>query len=280
MMNARWTSKPAPSRRGRRRASAPQRWRAQPRRARRPSQRRRRPPPGRQPRAAARTGGSTRPGQPRPPSRPRRHRAERGRDGRTPLSAVPQAPARRPVRPRPDPREEQARHVNGRDNGATRSLPDRGETPQPFSPRTPLPAPGRSAPRKIHPAGKGALARAHPNRRATLTAGLTAAPRTSAVRNRHRGTLPIRRGKAAPPPRDREQPPRNARTGPGQPPEREPRHCTPRICSKNTSLSGTGWLVALRSMSTDLTPSKSKGSEVSKHYSTNHQPPQNKSKPK
>src|ERR1022692_2449170 len=50
--------------------------------------------------------------------------------------------------------------------------------------------------------------------------------------------------------------------------------------SKNTPLAGTGWLVGLRSMSADLTPSKSKGSEVGKHYSPTHQPPKVKTKTK
>jgi hypothetical protein len=39
-----------------------------------------------------------------------------------------------------------------------------------------------------------------------------------------------------------------------------------------------GWLVGLRYAPADLTPSKSKGSEVSKHYSPTHQPPKNKVK--
>src|ERR1022692_4502161 len=50
--------------------------------------------------------------------------------------------------------------------------------------------------------------------------------------------------------------------------------------TKNTPLVGTGWLVGLRSMSADLTPSKSKGSEVGKNYSPTHQPPKIKTKTK
>jgi hypothetical protein len=90
--------------------------------------------------------------------------------------------------------------------------------------------------------------------------------------------LPHPPGKAPPPPGQRVQPPRTPRTAPGQHPERVPRCCMPRFCSKRIPLPGAGWLVGLRSAPADLTPSKSKGSEVSKHYSPTHQPPKNKVK--
>jgi hypothetical protein len=127
---------------------------------------------------------------------------------------------------------------------------------------------------------KRRAARTHPKKRETLTAppGRRRADARGA-RTGHRGHYPIRREKAPPPPGDRGQPPRTPRTGPGQRPERRPCRCMPLTCSKNMPFAGVGWLVGLRSMSTDLTPSKSKGSEVGKHYSPTHQPPK-KTKPK
>jgi hypothetical protein len=68
--------------------------------------------------------------------------------------------------------------------------------------------------------------------------------------------------------------------GPGQHPEREPRHCPPLTCSKNMPLTGAGSMAGLRSAPANLTPSKSKGSEIGKHYSPTHHQPKTKSKPK
>jgi len=190
-------------------------------------------------------------------------------------AAIPQSP-----RPPPPPgyagtRQTQARKAKftGRDKGATRSLPVRGETPQPFSPRTPLPARGRSAPRKVHPVGNGALPRSHRKRRATLTAA--SYPPSRDVPRCKTGTaapLPIHREKAAPPPGDRAQPPRTPRSAPGQSPEREPRHCMPRFCSKRMPLPGAGLLVGWSRVFADLTPSASGESEVGKNSKHSNPP--------
>ena len=169
----------------------------------------------------------------------------------------------------------------GREKGATRSFPDRGETPQPFPPRPP------SRPRSLRspespPRKKRRATRPHPNRRATLTAPGAAPPRgcprcqTQAPR-----ALPFHRGKARRRPEAgptaAAHPPHQPRTAPGT---RTMPLYAPQTFEKYAPCRG-GWLVGLRSMSTDLTPSKSKGgSEVGKHYSPTHQPPKNKVKNK
>src|ERR1019366_6982722 len=99
--------------------------------------------------------------------------------------------------------------------------------------------------------------------------------------NRTSGHYPFTRETPRRRPGRRAQQPRTPRTSPGQHPEREPRRCTPLKYSKNMPLAGAGgWLVGLRSMSPDLTPSQSRESEVGKHYSPTHQPPKNKVKNK
>jgi hypothetical protein len=85
-----------------------------------------------------------------------------------------------------------------------RSSRVQGETPQSFSPRTPIPARGRCAPRKVHPVGNGALARTHPKRRGDpRRARESAAARVPAAQDRRSGHYPFHRRKGPAPPRAR-----------------------------------------------------------------------------
>jgi hypothetical protein len=102
--------------------------------------------------------------------------------------------------------------------------------------------------------------RTHPKRRATLATPGRPPPRgCPRCQNQAQRALPHSPGKERSRHTRAGQQPRTNRTGPGQPRAREPRRCTPPARPENTSLAGTGWLVGLRSMPTDLTPSKSKG---------------------